>query len=113
MPVLTPLFEFDTEDYPAALSCSSDGRWLAVGTPTVMSFHADFLSTAAFAPKGDWLLAGCRGGVLSLWPRVGAEHPAITFNLPSSIEFACWLPGKASVIAAVSKCGRLVIANIP
>ncbi len=115
---------------PKALAWSRNSRWLAVAadqdiivwpfdgkgpedrSPTVMSFHTDFLSAAAFAPKGDWLLAGCRGGVLSLWPRVGAERPVITFNLPSSIEFASWSPGKSPMVAAVAACGRLVIASV-
>jgi WD40 repeat protein len=114
---------------PKGLSWHRKGRWLAVAadqdiivwpfdgkgpedrSPTVISFHTDFLSTVAFAPTSDWLLAGCRGGILSLWSRVGAERPVGMLKMPSAIEFANWSPGKISRGAAVSQCGKLVIWN--
>lgn len=116
---------------PKALTWNRNSRWLAVAAssdiivwpfdgkgpegrpPVVMSLHQELLTALAFAPKGEWLLAGCRGGLLSLWPRVGAPSPTAILQMPSAIELVSWSAAKQPLGAAVSQCGRLVVWQVP
>lgn len=119
------------EGKPKALAWNRNGRWLAVAasadiivwpfdgkgpegrSPTTMALHRDLLTSVAFAPKGEWLLAGCRGGLLSVWSRVGAVAPTAVLEMPSAVALAGWSPGKNTMGAAVSQCGHLVVWQAP
>lgn len=119
------------EGKPKALTWNRSSRWLAVAgsadiivwpfdgkgpegrPPVVMALHPELLTALTFAPKGAWLLAGCRSGLLSMWPRVGAEAPVAVLQMPSAVEMTSWSSGKQLLAAAMSQCGHLVVGQAP